>query len=99
MAYLAEKSGRVTILVYVQPRASRNSVVGLHDGALKVAVTSPPVDGKANAAVSAFLADICKVAKRDVSLVSGQSSRRKTFEIAGRSMEELRVCIESHFRD
>lgn len=100
MECLSQRSdGTVEVLIYVQPRSSRNAIAGLHDGALKLAVTSPPVDGKANMAVMAFLADIFRIPKRDVSLLRGQSSRRKTFLIQGKSMEELRVCIEPNIRD
>lgn len=94
--YLAEgRDGTVLIRVYVQPKASRNAVVGIHDGAVKIAVTSPPVDGKANQAVAVFLAKTLGVAKRDVTLNTGQSSRRKVFQITGKTMEEIRGHIES----
>lgn len=100
MPYLAiSRDGLVLIRVYVQPKASRNSVIGIHDDSLKIAVTSPPVDGKANQAVAAYLAKILGVAKRDVSLNSGQSSRRKVFQISGKTMEELRGTIESILSD
>jgi len=91
----ANSDGSVMIRVYVQPKASRNSVVGIHDGCLKIAVTSPPVEGKANSAVAGYLAKLLGVAKRDISLSSGQSSRRKVFQVSGKTMEELRVHIAS----
>lgn len=96
MPYLATTNdGSVAIRVYVQPKASKNCVVGLHDGCLKVAVTSPPVDGKANIAVAEFLAKLLGVAKRDVCLSSGKSSRSKLFHITGRTGEDVRGIIES----
>lgn len=82
------------VAVYVQPKASRNAVAGLHDGCLKIAVTTPPVDGKANAAVATFLAELLKVAKRDVRLHSGQTSRRKVFQVSGITVEEVRGLIQ-----
>lgn len=91
MPYLsAMKDGTAVLAVYVQPKASRCAVCGLYDNSLKIAITSPPVDGKANKAVIAFLAKLLRVAKRDVQLYSGQQSRRKQFIIAGRSVEEVR---------
>lgn len=96
MPYLtACKDGTVLVSVHVQPKASRNAVTGLHDGCLKLSVTTPPVDGKANTAVAAFLAQILGVARRDVRLHSGQTSRRKVFQISGITMEEARGHIQS----
>lgn len=96
MPYLtACKDGTVLVAVRVQPKASRNAVCGLYDGCLKIAVTTPPVDGKANRAVTALLADTLGVAKRDIQLNSGQTARRKVFQISGKTIEELRGYIES----
>ena len=67
--------------VQVQPRASRDEFAGVHAGALKVRLTSPPVDGKANAALIAFLAEAFGVAKRQVALLRGDSGRAKQLRI------------------
>lgn len=67
--------------VQVQPRASHNELAGTHAGALKVRLTSPPVDGKANAALIAFLAEAFGVAKRQVTLLKGDSGRTKQLRI------------------
>lgn len=95
MEYLTAAEQGVLLAVHVQPRASRNMICGVHDGSLKIAVTTPPVDGKANKAVAAFLAKTLGMAKRDVQLRSGQTSRRKVFFISDISVEELRGYIES----
>lgn len=96
MPYLTTDTvGNVLLTVIVQPRASRNALGGVHDGSLKIAITTPPVDGKANSAVTAFLAKTFKVAKRDVRLRSGHTSRRKIMEISGTTEEEIRGYIES----
>jgi uncharacterized protein YggU (UPF0235/DUF167 family) len=74
----------VTIDVLVQPRASRAKIGPRHDGRIKIAVTAPPVDGEANAAVANasasidLLAKSLGVAKSAVAVVAGASSRRKT---------------------
>ena len=89
---LREQAGAVTFDVLVQPRASRAKIGPLHDGRLKVAVTSPPVDGEANAAVVELLAKTLGVAKGAVEVVAGASSRRKTIKITGvakSAIEEL----------
>ena len=80
---LREHDGGVTFDVLVQPRASRAKVGPLHDGRLKVAVTAPPVDGEANAAVVELIAKTLGVAKSAVSVVAGASSRRKTIRVDG----------------
>jgi uncharacterized protein (TIGR00251 family) len=69
--------------VLVQPRASREKVGPLHDGRLRVSVTSPPVDGEANAAVIALIARTLGVARSAVEVIAGASSRRKTVRVSG----------------
>jgi hypothetical protein len=73
---LREHDGAVTFDVLVQPRASRAKVGPVHDGRLKVAVTSPPVDGEANAAVIELVAKSLGVAKSAVEVIAGASSGR-----------------------
>ena len=80
---LREHAGAVTFDVLVQPRASRAKVGPLHDGRLKVAVTSPPVDGEANAAVIELIAKTLGIAKGAVEVVAGATSRRKTIKVSG----------------
>ena len=80
---LREHDGSVTLDVLVQPRASRAKIGPVHDGRLKVAVTAPPVDGEANAAVIELLAKALGVSKGAVEVIAGTSSRRKTVRIAG----------------
>ena len=71
----------VELDVLVQPRASRSKVVGVHDQRLKVALAAPPVDGAANQALLAFVAEALDVAQRQVTLLRGDTSRRKTILI------------------
>ena len=80
---VTEHAGTVTFDVLVQPRASRAKVGPEHDGRLKVAVTAPPVDGEANAAVIETLAKALGVGKSAVEIVAGATGRRKTVRIAG----------------
>lgn len=74
---------RVRISVYVQPRASKTAIVGMHDGAIKIRLAAPPVDGAANAALIEFIAKKVGVPRSRVRLVSGASARRKIVEIEG----------------
>jgi uncharacterized protein (TIGR00251 family) len=75
--------GYVVVDVHVQPRAGRTAVVGRHGAALKVRVAAPPVDGRANDATCALLAEVFGVAPRAVAVVSGGSSRTKRVRVDG----------------
>ncbi|MEZ4434633.1 MAG: DUF167 domain-containing protein [bacterium] len=72
-----QRADGAVVSVRVQPRARRSGLSGLHGEAVKVALRAPPVDGAANAALTAFLADVCAVPGRTVRIVSGQTSRDK----------------------
>lgn len=72
-----------TFAVRLQPRASRNAIVGEMGDALKIALTAPPVEGKANQACIEFLANLLKVPRSSVTIASGESSRNKVIRIAG----------------
>ncbi len=78
-----EQAGAVRFAVRVQPRASRAGVEGLVGDALKVRVTAAPVDGAANEAVVAVLAEALGVPRRAVAVVAGRSSRSKVVEVSG----------------
>lgn len=78
-----------TLRVRLQPRASKNEVLGWHEGVLRVRLTAPPVEGAANKALVDFIASCLGVKRGDVSITSGLKSREKTLEIAGWSAEEL----------
>ena len=80
---IEEGPGVVRFDVRVSPRASRAAIQGEHDGAIKIALTAPPVDGEANAALIAFVAKALGVAKRDVVIVRGETSRSKRLEVRG----------------
>ncbi len=80
---ITEQAGAVTFDVLVQPRASRAKLGPVHDGRLKVAVTSPPVDGEANQAVVDLLARILGVPRSAIEVIAGMTSRRKTVRVTG----------------
>lgn len=88
-AWLRDTADGVEISIYVQPGAKSTEVSGEHDGALKLRINAPPVDGKANAAVIAFLAECCGVSKSKVTLLSGDTNRRKRLRITGVSAETV----------
>ncbi|MDK9692117.1 DUF167 domain-containing protein [Azospira sp.] len=74
--------GRLLLTLHIQPGAKKTEVCGLHGDALKIRLAAPPVDGKANGALLAFVADRLGLPKSAVSLKSGQTSRRKVVEVA-----------------
>ena len=88
-SFVETVAGGVSLKVYTQPRASRTRVVGIHDGMLKIACTSPPVDGKANKELIDFFSKMLHVAKRDIELKRGQSSRRKQFFIRDLDLKQI----------
>jgi uncharacterized protein (TIGR00251 family) len=87
---ITEANGRVRFSVRVQPRASKTEIAGIHGDALKVRLSAPPVDGAANDALVEFLARIFSVARRDVTILAGESSRSKIVEIQGITEREVR---------
>jgi uncharacterized protein (TIGR00251 family) len=80
---ITEVAGGFRFTVQVQPRASRSEVTGLHGEALRVRLQAPPVDGAANEALVAFLAESLGARRRDVRLVAGMTSRAKVVEVLG----------------
>ena len=77
-----ETDGAVVLDIHVIPRASRTMPDGVHDGALKVRLHAPPVDGQANQALIEWLAECLGIAKRDISLLRGTTARRKQLRIS-----------------
>ena len=78
----------------VQPRASRRRLGPRHGDRIKVAITSPPVDGAANQAVIELVAKSLGVAKRDVAITAGHTSRRKTVEVMGVSCARVEAIVD-----
>lgn len=93
-----QKDDLVCIWIYVQPRASRSGFVGMHDGCLKLAITSPPVDNKANRAVISYLAEFFDIAKNCIRLDSGEKSRRKLLCIKGVGKAEIQERLGRVFQ-
>lgn len=69
--------------LYVQPKASRDSFAGLHGDELKLAITAPPVDGKANEHIRKYLAKQCRIAKSQVLIEKGELGRHKKVRLRG----------------
>jgi len=87
---IREQDGAITFEVRVAPRTSRNRIVGVQEGALKVALTAPPVDGAANEALKKLLAKAVGVAKSNIEIVRGDRARIKVLRIHGVSAGDVR---------
>jgi len=93
--WLRREKGGLVLEVLVQPRAWRTRAAGEHGGRLKIQLAAQPVDGEANAALVAFLAEALGVRKADVAIVRGESGRRKTVRVAGASEAAAAALITS----
>ena len=71
----------LTLRLYIQPKASRDQLMGLHGDELKIAITAPPIDGKANSHLQKFLSKQFKVAKSNVEIIKGELGRHKVIRI------------------
>ncbi|MGI5816475.1 MAG: DUF167 domain-containing protein [Armatimonadota bacterium] len=88
----------VNISLKVIPNAPRDEILGWRGGDLAVKITAPPLDGRANDHLRRYLADVFGVSVVDVTLLSGETSRRKTVQIVGISAEQARERLKPHLR-
>ena len=93
MIKFTEKDNALTFAVRVVPRASKSEIVGAHDGALKVRISAPPVDGAANAELVKVLAKHFGVARSEVEIVGGQTSKTKQVKIP--AVENLKAILQA----
>jgi len=89
MLTIKETAGGVSFQVRVIPGASKNEVAGIQDGALKVRLTAPPVEGKANRACVEFLSGLLGLRRSALAITSGEKSRKKTVSVTGLARGEL----------
>lgn len=85
-----------TLPVRVHPGARRNAIDGIHDGALKVSLTTPPTDGRANQSLIAFLAGELHIPRARVTLLTGAAGRDKSLRIVGLTAAQLRAALAPH---
>ena len=87
---IQQGAGGVTFAIKVHPRAKKNAITGEIGEALKVSLTAPPVEGKANAACIDFFAKLLKVPRSSVTIAAGEGSRNKVIRVRGLPAEEVR---------
>jgi hypothetical protein len=91
--YLQDVGDGCTLSVRVRPGARKNDVAGIHAGAVKISLTTPPVDGRANEALIEFIADLLRVPRARVAILSGVTSRMKLLRITGKSAAEVQAAL------
>jgi hypothetical protein len=92
---LRSTDGGGILSVRVHPGAKHNAITGTHDGALKISLTTPPTDGRANIALIAFLAARLNIPRLSIELISGHSSRSKTLRLTGITAAEAEARLLS----
>ncbi|MFN0110767.1 MAG: DUF167 domain-containing protein [Blastocatellia bacterium] len=99
MVKLAVSDNSITFAVRVQPRASRSEIVGEFGDAFKIRLAAPPVDGEANEELIRFLAKFFGVARAQISIRSGQTSKNKLIAVTGISADEAESAVKSALGD
>ena len=79
----------------IQPRSSKNEVAGIYNEALKIRLTSPPVDGAANKACMRFVAKWLEISPAEVSIIKGLSSKNKTIEVTGLTEKKFHEILKN----
>jgi uncharacterized protein len=95
--WLRDSADGVILQVLVQPRATRNEVVGVQGEELKIRLTSPPVEGAANRLCCDYLAGLCGVPRSQVTLLTGQRSRHKRLLLQGLDVAAVRQVLATSF--
>lgn len=92
---IQEARGAVTFAIKVHPRAKKNAITGEVGDALKVSLTAPPIEGRANEACIEFFAKLLRVPRSSVTIASGLSSRNKVIRVAGVTSDYVRERLHS----
>ena len=82
-----------TLRFHIVPNAKQNKVMGEHGAAIKIKLRAPAVEGKANAALRSYLAELLQISEREIVLERGERSREKLIRIEGLSEEDIRRCL------
>ena len=85
----------IRLSTIIQPRSSKNEVIGIYNNALKIRLTSPPVDGAANKACIRFFSKLLEISPSEIRIVQGVSSRNKTIEIISLTEKKFREILKT----
>ena len=95
MIDFTENDTSITFTVRVIPRSSRTEIVGEHDGALKIKLKSPPVDGAANEELIRFLSKLLSVPRSNIEIVNGETSRSKRMRVSGIKSVQINAILQA----
>lgn len=98
MIEIQENGDGVSFAIKVHPRAKKNAITGEFGDALKISLTTPPIEGRANEACVEFFAKLLKVPRSSVTIASGLSSRNKVIRVAGVGVRYVRERLQSEVR-
>lgn len=90
---IEEIQGGVRLHLFIQPKSSRNEVVGLHNGEIKIKITAPPVEGQANKCLIEFLSDLFDVPKRNIEVAKGETGRHKKVDVVGVNLQKAQALL------
>ncbi|MEI6166554.1 MAG: DUF167 domain-containing protein [bacterium] len=93
MSWITDSKSGVIIQVHASPRASKTQIQGLHGDAVKIRLQAPPVDGKANETLIEFLAKTLGIPQRQITLISGQTSRQKRLNLQGITANQVGISL------
>lgn len=93
MPWMKEEDGAVVMNVWLQPRASKNELVGIHGDCLKIKVTSPPIENKANENLCDYLSRLMGISKRKIEVIKGEKMRMKKVKIYDRTLDDVRKSV------
>jgi uncharacterized protein (TIGR00251 family) len=93
---ITTRADALILPVRVHPGARQNAITGTHDGALKISLSTPPTDGRANEALIAFLAAYLKIPRASITLITGATSRSKALRITGLTPTDLESRLLTH---
>ncbi len=96
MIPIRDTAAGATFAVKVHPRAKRSAIAGEIGDALKISLTAPAIEGRANQACIEFLAEVLRVPKSSISIAAGETSRQKVIRVAGLAAAEVGARLESH---
>lgn len=99
MLVVEEKNRGVEFEVLAKPKSSRNKILGVHDGALKIAVTAPPEKGRANAGVLKQLSEFLDIPVSSMSIVRGETGRRKRVRVDGLTERAIRERLADYLKE
>ena len=96
MIPITESAKGISFIVKVHPRARKNAITGVVGSALKLSLTAPPVEGRANQAVIEFFAELFEIPRSSVTIASGETSRNKVVRIAGLTKAAVAARLSAH---